>query len=152
MKEIPLTQGKSALVDDEDYPRLSKPRWYAQKDGRTWYAGRHSQTDPAGNRHLILMHRAIIDLPKGMEIDHINGNGLDNRKENLRVVTKRQNQQNWHIRKTSKYPGVGWHKGKGRWQAQIRIKGKKTHLGYFTDELEAATTYSVACAVLCGVE
>ena len=153
MKEIPLSQGKIAIVDDDDFEKLNKHKWYALTDGRghTHYVIRNS---PRSSRHRnsIKMHRVIMNPPKGKEIDHINGNALDNRKENLRIVTHRQNMQNQHISKTSKHPGVYWDKKNEIWSAQIRFGGKRRHLGRFADEGEAATTYRVACVVLTGVE
>lgn len=135
-KEIPLTQGKVALVDDEDYERLNQFKWFASKNGKTYYAIRKSK---------ILMHRTIITPPSGFEIDHINGNGLDNRRENLRIVSHRENCQNKHIEKTSKFPGVTWNKQHKKWHAHVRILGKNRYLGSFDDEVEAAKAYLFAC-------
>ena len=81
---------------------------------------------------------------KGFEIDHINGNGLDNRKSNLRFVTPRQNLQNMHTKRYSKYPGVTWHKINHRWMAQIKINGRPIYLGYFNNEYEAYLAYKKA--------
>lgn len=144
MKEILLTQGKVALVDDEDYPELSKYRWCAHKDGNTYYAMRHSPTIN-GKRHTILMHVVISGTPKGMETDHINGNGLDNRRENLRVVTRRENTQNRHSPKSSKYPGVTWHKQRGKWMAYINVGSKQHYLGLYENEETAGIVYAMAC-------
>jgi hypothetical protein len=149
MKEIPLTQGKIALVDDEDFPELSKYRWYAHKDDNTWYAERHSPKID-GESHKIKMHRVIAGTPKGVDTDHINGDGLDNRRENLRIVTHRINQQNRHESKTSKYPGVSWDRRKRKWRADIRIGGKRRHLGLYPDEEIAGIVYTKACAALEG--
>ncbi len=149
-REIPLTQGKVAIVDDEDFAELVKYRWCAIKSYNTYYAVRNSPRS-YGKRHTIRMHAVILNPPQGMIIDHINGNGLDNRRENLRVVTTRQNQQNLHIPKSSRYPGVIWYKQTKRWQARIKINGRSKHLGYFKDEFEAATVYRVAHAVLVEV-
>lgn len=151
MKSIPLTQGKVALIDDEDLLKLSKYKWYAHKDGKTWYAERHSER-VNGKSHKIKMHRCIITPPHGMEIDHLNGDGLDNRRENLRVVTHRINLQNRHDTKTSKYPGVSWDKNKQKWRADIRIDGKRHHLGLYRDEDIAGIIYSGACRELIGAE
>lgn len=103
--------------------------------------------DQLRDRHngqtAISMHRVIMNTPKGMETDHINGNGLDNRRENLRIVTRRENQQNRHGFKTSKYPGVS--KVKNRWTAHIHINKKQNYLGSFKDEEKAARRYRIAC-------
>jgi predicted RNA methylase len=146
MREILLTQGKVALVDDEDHELLKISKWYANKNRHTYYAMRGSLTQTG--LKTILMHTVIMNPPKGMEIDHINGNGLDNRKENLMVVTCRQNAQNRHMSKHSQYPGVSWDTHANKWRSYITVKGKQRHLGYFIDELEAAKTYCVACTVL----
>lgn len=146
MREIPLTQGKVALVDDEDYPGLSKHRWYAHKNRNKYYAMRNSPRDHITHkRSLICMHAVIAGTPKGMDTDHINGNGLDNRRCNLRIVTARQNQQNQNIQKSSKYPGVHWQKDARKWRAQIRVNGKQQYLGYYDDEETAGIVYAMAC-------
>ena len=145
-KEIPLTQGKVALVDDDDYEELSKYKWCVKKRSHTCYAKRSSKT-VSGIRHTILMHTVILETPKGMETDHINGNGLDNRKENLRIVTRRGNAQNRRVKKTSKYIGVTRMSDCNRWRAQICINGKKgLNLGLFENEIDAANAYAKACA------
>lgn len=146
MKEIPLTQGKVALVDDEDYAELSKFSWYLHRDGNIQYAVRCSHRNPTTHkRNFIRMHAIILGTPKGMDTDHINGDGLDNRRENLRVVTKRQNQQNLHILKSSKFPGVDWNKSHKKWRTKIQINGKSHHLGYYNNEEMAARRYRIAC-------
>ena len=149
MKQIPLTQGKIALVDDEDYSDLMRFKWFAFKKGNSFYVRRNSPM-VQGRQSAILMHRVIINPSDDLEIDHINGDGLDNRKENLRIVTHRQNCQNRHEVKTSRYPGVHWNKMKKKWHSLIQVNGIRKHLGYFKDELDAATTYRVACVVLGG--
>jgi hypothetical protein len=103
MKEIPLTKGKVALVDDEDFEEVSKVTWYLVKIRNTCYA--HGYVKPPSKK-MEYMNRLILKTPEDMETDHINGNGLDNRKENLRVVTHRQNMQNIHIQNKS-YSVVG---------------------------------------------
>lgn len=145
MKEILLTQGKVALVDDDDYNEISKYKWYAHKNRNTFYAHR---TEKIPKRTIHQMHRIILNPRNGLQIDHIDGNGLNNQKSNLRLVTRRQNLQNSHIKKSSAFPGVLWYKQTKKWQAKIKISGRTRHLGYFKDELEAATAYRVACAVL----
>ena len=148
MKEIPLTHGKVALVDDEDYPELSKFKWYAHKMGtkisNKWYATR-APTCGIGRQLTLRMHTVILGTQQGLEIDHINGNGLDNRRENLRAVTRRENCQNLHIPKTSKFPGVDWNKYHRKWRATIRFAGKKRFLGYYDSEEAAARRYRIAC-------
>lgn len=147
MKQIQLTQGKTAKVDDCDFDRLNQYKWYALKDGNTFYAVRHTPM-VNGKRPLIQMHHEIIGFPpKGLMADHKDGNGLRNLRNNLRHVTRRQNHQNLKNIKTekaSKYPGVCWHKKSSKWHARIRINKKSKSLGLFTDEAEAFEAYKQA--------
>lgn len=146
-REIPLTQGKVALVDDEDYPELSKFKWCAMKRPTgNYYAVRQSPKDPVTHKSItIRMHAVIVGTPGGLETDHIDGDGLNNRRCNLRIVTSRQNHQNLHIPKSSKYPGVTWDKRASKWHAQIQVNDKRRHLGYYDDEETAARRYRIAC-------
>jgi hypothetical protein len=136
MREILLTQGKVALVDDEDFERINLHKWYAHKDCHTFYAHRGVKIP---SQKTIIMHHEILGPIAGQMVDHINGNGLDNRKENLRLVTRRANGQNRHHNKHSKYPGVT-RRGTS-WQAQMMIRGKSTYLGSFHTEEEAFNEY-----------
>ena len=137
-KIITLTRGKVTQVSDQDYDNLIKDDWYF--DGK--YAARKS---PKGGhlRGLIRMHREIMQPPVGMEIDHINGDKLDNRRENLRVCSRSQNQQNKSIlpNNTSGYIGVVWCKSKKKWRAESTHKNKHVHIGYFDNAQEAARAY-----------
>jgi len=145
MKKIKLTQGKVALVDDKDFERVNKKRWQAQQKPATYYVIGQTSKLSKGGQKTIYLHREIIGKPpKGMEVDHINGDGLDNRRENLRFVTRRQNMQNKQTIRSSKYPGVSWHQGTQKWQSRIHVGGKQTHLGVFTDEKEAFIAYRKA--------
>lgn len=140
MKYISLTNGLKAMVDDEDYIELSKYNWYAGKSRHTYYAMR-AKRNSKGNRSTTTMHKEILNIPSGMVADHIDGNGLNNCKSNLRVVTVRQNAQNRHINKSSKYPGVSWMKQFNKWHALIQINGSLKHLGLFGSELDAYNAY-----------
>src|SRR4030066_2184242 len=113
MKEIKLTRGKVAIVDDEDYEWINQWKWHCNGQG---YAERHC--DIPGKRTMIKMHRLILNTPNGMETDHINHNRLDNRKSNLRVRTRSQNAINTPIRSsnTSGKKGVDWKKNVGKWR------------------------------------
>lgn len=149
VKKIPLTQGQHALVDDEDYEFLNQISWSTEHDKRfksrdVFYArgGFEGKT--------VQMHRLIMGFPKKRHVDHINGNGLDNRRENLRIVSNRQNQQNRKRKTTSNYPGVYWHKGANKWVARIHMNGKREYLGSFVDEGKAAKAYENACHELAG--
>ena len=140
MKEIQLTQGKFALVDDEDFERLNQYRWTALKSKSTFYAV--GWIDGIKTK----MHHLILGKPsKGFVTDHRNGCGLHNFKKNLRHVTLRQNCQNEkNIDKSSQFPGIGWTKREQRWRARIVINGKEKGLGYFTDEHQAFQAYKQA--------
>lgn len=146
MKEIALTQGKTALVDDCDFERLNRFKWFAvkSKNNNMFYAGMDSPR-VNGKRHRIHMHHKVIGMPLcGFMADHKNGQGTDNRRKNLRFVTNRQNGQNRKGQKSSKYPGVSWIKANKKWRATIQIKGKIKHLGCFMDEKKASEVYRQA--------
>ncbi len=147
-RRIPLTQGKYAIVDPEDYKRLSKYKWYAKKCGKTFYASRTVWTGKNNKRINITMHRQILNPPHPLVVDHINHNGLDNRKTNLRPATRRQNNMNRLCIKRkgspSKYKGVIWHKHTKKWNVQICYNGKRNTIGHFDDEIEAAKAYDKA--------
>lgn len=141
MKEIPLSKGKVALVDDEDFERLSRFKWYTHNTGKRFYAARKPKNG------IIYMHREIIGtIPEGMDIDHIDGIWFNNQKKNLRVVTRRQNLQNKHVGHSSQFVGVTWRKDHKKWAAQINRGGKKVHIGYFSIEQDAFTAYTEAVA------
>lgn len=146
MKTIPLTQGKVAIVDDEDYSKISAYKWYVSgKNGNAYAATRIN----GGN---VQMHRFILNPKSGVFVDHINRNPFDNRKENLRACTHQQNMFNQAPpkNKTSKYKGVHWHKRDNRWVSSIRFNDKLFHLGNFKDEIDAALYYDVAAQLFYG--
>jgi len=148
MKEIPLlNHGKVALVDDDDFERINRNNWFSHKVVNTFYAERYITVAP-NKRSLITMHSEIINIPKGMQCDHIDGNGLNNQKENLRSVTPRQNQQNQHAPKSSKFPGISLQKRDGKYRAKIKINGVGIHIGTFDSEDEAARQYLTACKIV----
>jgi hypothetical protein len=147
MKTIPLTKGKVALVDDEDYERLSQMKWYALDNKHTWYAARSRRAH--GNRQSILMHCLICDTVH--DVDHIDGNGLNNVRRNLRPATRSQNMANGKSRGgTSKYKGVSWVKSRNVWVAYIEKDGKSMNLGYSSNEEDCAILYNVAAQLFFG--
>jgi hypothetical protein len=133
IRYIPLTRGLHAIVDAEDYEWLSRYKWHAAiARGGLFYARRNS---PNG---VVSMHREIMKAPEGMVVDHINGNGLDNRRCNLRLCTAEQNALNTRPRTNTKsrFKGVFPHGNK--WLARVRYKGRRFYLGLFDNEMEAA--------------
>lgn len=146
MKKIPLTQGKFALIDDEDFDKINQYKWHLFNN--------HDRGLYARSSGKILMHRMILDLidPK-IKIDHINHDGLDNTRLNLRICTDSQNQQNRNKPKkicTSKYKNVSWKKQNNKWQSYINFNKKRIFLGYFSKEMEAAKAYDNAAKELFG--
>ncbi len=135
VRYIPLTRGLHAIVDAEDYEWLSRYKWQVQPSAnhQTWYAKR-------GYRgRLILMHREIMKAPRGMFVDHINGNGLDNRRCNLRLCTPRQNSCNKSKQRNARHRFVGVRPcGRSTYEIIVDHKGKRYREGTFTDEVEAA--------------
>ena len=131
-----MTYGKVALVDDDDYKELNKCKWHAREDHNTFYALRVSSRRD-GPRYMISMHRQILGLTKGdgKISDHINRNGLDNRRENLRIVNHAVNAHNHGMHKFNKsgHSGVHWYKRDNLWQAQITVNNKIVYLGIFTN-------------------
>jgi len=139
MKEIPLTRGMVALVDDEDYDALMQHKWCATPTRTQWYALRRDQQG-----HAILMHREILAPGPGKMVDHRNHNGLDNRRGNIRIVTGSQNCYNRKPGKVAKsgYRGVYW-TGKC-WQASCFINGKQKYLGAFLSPEQGALAWNQA--------
>lgn len=148
---IPLTQGKFAAIDLEDFDKVSRHKWCAVKDKLTFYAMTHIRVD--GRPTGLKMHRLILGLtdPK-VYPDHRDGNGLNNRKSNLRICTGSQNQANKAKphKSTSRFKGVHWNKECSKWKSEIRANGKKRYLGLFLDEAEAAEVYDTAALEIYG--
>lgn len=140
-KEIPLTKGKVALVDDEDFVRLNQWKWLTNCNG---YAARNVTLN--GKCKTIFMHRVITATPDGFYTDHINGNILDNRKINLRVCTHRQNIRNAKSRKnsSSKYKGVSWCSARKKWAVYLKNENENFLIGRYKNEEDAALAYNEA--------
>jgi hypothetical protein len=134
---IPLTQGRETLVDAEDVEFLGQFNWrWGSKKTKIGYA-----LLPEGRG---TMHRILMSNPEGMCIDHINGNSLDNRRSNLRIVTSRENSQNKKEHRSGRLVGCSYHKKARKWQAEINIKGLSKYLGLFKTEIEANQAYMKA--------
>lgn len=143
MKTITLTQGKYAIVDDEIFEIINQVKWYAQYSpgNRSFYVVRGIKLD--SNRwHLDRLHWWVIGRPlKGLFVDHINGNTLDNRRSNLRIVSNRENQSNQKRHRSGKLVGSRFNKKTKKWSSKIRMNGKEIYLGYFSTEIEAHQAY-----------
>lgn len=134
MKLIKLTFGKSTIIDDADFELLSKCAWHLKRDKNKYYArGKYKGKN-------VLLHKLLIYVPDGFVIDHINGNGLDNRRSNLRVITQRENVLFGIIFKDKKYRGCRKTKY-NKWEARIRIGDKRIYLGSFNTPNEASIAY-----------
>lgn len=145
-KQIELTQGKTAIVSAEDFEYINQWKW--SYDGHNHCAVRSETIKKDGKykSKSILMHKLIMETPKGMDTDHINGDRLDNRKSNLRICTHRENMCNRKQSKANKsgYKGVSWDNKYSKWVTRIRTSEKYMHVGYFKDKLSAAKAYNEA--------
>lgn len=145
MRTIPLTQGKTALVDDADYAAVSQFKWCAMKARRgLFYAGRTIRK-PDGKRTTQTLHQFL--LPGVPRIDHQDGDGLNNQRYNLRPATNQQNHQGVQQKKinaTSRFRGASRSKNSLKWRASISPNGKTVNLGDFTSEEDAARAYDTA--------
>lgn len=150
MAQVTLKTGEVVLIDDVDYPLVSQYRWYRRNDGRTTYAIAHSQNE--GKRKTVSMHRLLMG-ESALAVDHVNHDGLDNRRSNLRWATPKQNCRNSRPHQGRRFKGVGYMHGRNLskpWKAQIRINGNQEFLGYFETEEEAARAHDNAAKRLCG--
>lgn len=154
MREIPLTQGQVALVDDADYEWLMQQKWLASfhpryNQGNGAYMAKQSRKT---NGVSMYMHRLIMGATKGQDVDHINGNTLDNRRENLRLSTRSENNMNKGKQRNNKsgYKGVYFCKWTNRWAAQIVVNRKKKLIGRFDTPEEAHEAYKAAALELHG--
>jgi hypothetical protein len=144
-KEIQLTQGKVAIVDDDLFEYLNQWKWCACKISNRFYAIRSYRLN--SKKIFIYMHRLITNNNDSkMHTDHKNNNPLDNRIENLRICTNSQNQMNTkvQINNTSGFKGVTWNKIVKKWVAQIKLNNKLINLGYYIDPIDAARAYNAA--------
>lgn len=142
MAEIVTAQGKIVLIDDDDLPIVESKRWQAYGGPECYYAVNISRIN--GKLVSTYMHRLIIAPPSGMVIDHMNGNGLDNRRSNLRIATHAQNNQNRKMRAGSEVPFKGVCRTgskKNPYCVRMRIDGKSAYIGSYPTAEEAALTY-----------
>jgi hypothetical protein len=141
-----LTQAKFACVDPEDYAELARHKWCAAKQGNSFYAVRSE-----GGRQLR-MHRVILNAPAGMVVDHIDHDGLNDVKRNLRPCTPAQNAHNQRPQKgrSSQYRGVCWCKRERKWYSRIQDHGRPRSIGLYADERDAARARDAAALALHG--
>lgn len=154
MAEIPLTQNQVALIDDEDLEAVSRLKWYAAKLSNDQFYAISSDGSFIYLHHYVLRINNII-IPKGMEVDHINRNTLDDHKNNLRIATRSIQRQNSRkaIGMTSRFVGVSFNgrkEGYKRWRAQTRFNGNHIHIGDFKTQEEAALAYDEKAIELWG--
>ena len=161
MKSIPLTRGYVAVVDADDFERAKHHKWtanvFTRADGSHRVYAVRTITNHDGKQKKQTLHRFIVNAQQGMDVDHVDGNPLNNRRENLRICTRAENTRNMRPRThvcrasvSSALKGVCWHKRDRKWHAQIRIDGTRIHLGYFNSEQEAADAYDKAARRLHG--
>lgn len=143
VKEIPLSQGQIAIIDDDDAELIADKKWYAMWTGRRFYAA-HGFRD-GKLRGILLMHRVIIAACSDEEVDHINRNSLDNRRMNLRIVTRAQNNQNRDNKRPGRLVGAYFRPSRSHadrpWMASIRVNGRAKHLGVYRTEEDAGRAY-----------
>lgn len=153
MKVIALTRDKHTIIDDEDYPFLSQSEWSCVCNFGIYYAIR-SQYWPDGTHSTLRLHREVLIhhgvILDGAKVDHKNGNGLDNRKRNLRLATCSQNKANGTLYKNNASGLKGVYVVRNKFRAQIRVNGRVRHLGYFDTAADAANAYDLASIELFG--
>lgn len=143
-QQIPLTRGLVALVDDDDFASVSAHKWHAQPHGRTAYAVRYPYLN--GKRVYTRLHRELLRATSAQEVDHINGDGLDNRRANLRIVTHPENGRNKRaiVGGTSRFKGVSFVARDAAFIARITVNGRTLHVKQCADEVAAALAYDDA--------
>ena len=149
MKEVPLNHGKKSIIDDEDYPRISKHRWCYHRDKA---AKRGVYEKATRKTKTVYLHREVMNAVDGTIVDHIDGDVLNNQKSNLRCCTPSENGANRNHKSIARsgYFGVYWHKGKKRWRANITKNYREIHIGYFDTAIEAAVARDYKAIELFG--
>jgi hypothetical protein len=146
-KEIKLTQGQIAIVDNEDYDRVKGYTWFANNwTGSSKLLSAKTWVEKGGKRHLVSLHRFLLNLPSNSSVLFRNDNPLDCRRSNMEIVTPKDACRTGRLKRnnTSGYKGVTWSTQKGRWRAFIKVDRRQIHLGFFDDPVEAAHAYDDA--------
>ena len=153
MKKIKLTKGYYAIIDDIDFELINKFKWHLYEHCNNKYAVAHDRSEQ-GKDKTIRMHRLILNAEKGVVVDHVNHNGLDNRRINIRLCTQSQNAMNGNIRtsvnKSSKYKGVSWNEKRKRFVSYIMLNYKRIYIGRYKNESDAAIAYNNKAIELFG--
>lgn len=150
-KEIPLTMGKVALVDDDVFDQQGIFKWHAKKGRKgTFYAGRW--VGPRSAKQLLLLHREIMQAPPDKQVDHIDRNGLNCQRYNMRLATHQQNMCNRgaQVNNVSGYKGAHWIPDRNKWMSNISVNGRSIFLGHFADKLQSARAYDAAARFYFG--
>ena len=152
MKQIPLTQNKFAIIDDEDYDFLMQWKWMYNAKGPAVRSKHLYGSHDNAKRKMYYMHREIMKAKDNEEVDHKNHDPLDNRKINLRICNRSQNLYNMRMNRknTSGYKGVSWNKRRKRWMAQISIMNRTCVIGAFSAKSQAARAYNAMARKLRG--
>lgn len=151
-KQIPLTKGKECLIDDRDFESVSSYKWFLVQGSKSnFYAGRNIYEK--GKKITLLMHRYLMNPARGMSVDHIDGNGLNNQRINLRICTHQENI--WNAKKnkngtSSKFKGVHFHKKTGKFRSQMRFGSKRIEIGLFDSPEKAAKAYDLKAMEIRG--
>jgi len=147
---VALTKGYETVIDACDIPAILEFKWHAAVHSGVVYARRCAGRDASGRQKFEMMHRRLVSPPDDGCVDHVNGNGLDNRRLNIRTASRAENNRNAkrRIDNTSGHKGVSFHRRLGKWQAYINYEGKRRSLGYFNVENEAADAYRAASLIL----
>ena len=149
---VPLSQGREAIINAEDVAAVAQLNWHAVKAPHGAFYAVSNLPRVNGKRFQIRMHRLLLAEPENCEVDHINGDGLDNRRSNLRLATSSQQKMNTAIRSNNKsgFKGVSWNTARQRWRATISANGKYHDLGTFKTPEQAHDAYLLAAATLHG--
>lgn len=152
MKLIPLTKGMTALASDEDFNEVSSFKWHAVQTKGTWYARRSIKGEKANRPKKVYLHRQLLKASPGDQVDHANGNGLDNRRENIRIASSAQNMQNRPVQRNnvSGLKGVHYRKDRGTYRARIVVDGREINLGTYKSPQDASRAYEKASAQYFG--